>query len=146
MKSSQKITRLHLNDNQNDEFLLIGLVSAEPDYKLSLAINKKFRINLKNSEPVSVEEEAKNSLTFSRFSDSTKGQELIYSLVSNRSGKNFLLKKLKNVDYLLVIHDTENEKNYNEIAASLRDIECINAIFNIDINTLNNKYLQHIIH
>ncbi len=145
MKSSQRITRLHLNDNKNDEFLLIGIVSAEPDYKLSLAINSKFRINLKNSEPVSIRKEEKNNLSFSRFSDSSKAHELIYTLISNRAGKDFLLKKLKNVDYLFVIHDMENEKSYEEVASSLREIECISAIFNIDINTLKDKHLQHII-
>jgi len=146
MKSSQKITRLHLNDNQNDGFFLLGLVSAEPDYKLSLAINKKFRIKLKNSDPVSILEAENNKLLFSRFSDSALGQEIFYTLVSNRSGKNFLLKKLKNIDYLFIMHDTENENKHEEFASSLREIESISAIFNIDINTLKDKNLQHIIH
>jgi len=146
MKSSQRITRLHLNDNQNDGFFLLGLVSAEPDYKLSLAINKKLHINLKNSDPVSIQETAYNKLHFSRFTDSEKGHDLIYSLVSNRCGKDFMVKKLKNIDYLFVIHDTENEKKQEEVASSLREIEAVSALFNIDIKTLKDKNLQHIIH
>ena len=49
MKSVQKITRIQLKISKKNEFLLFGLVSSEPDYKLSQHINKKFRITLKNT-------------------------------------------------------------------------------------------------
>jgi hypothetical protein len=51
MMSQQKVTRVKLNLEQNNEFILLGLVSAEPDYKLSLSLNKKFRISLKEYLP-----------------------------------------------------------------------------------------------
>lgn len=48
MRNNQKITRVQLNIDQNEEVILIGIVSADPDYKLSLALNRKFGISLKN--------------------------------------------------------------------------------------------------
>lgn len=144
MKSKQKITRVQLKVNQIDEFILVGIVSVEPDYKLSLSLNKKFRISLKNISPVKVTDGNGTEMAFSRFSDNSGSPDIIYNLISNRSGKNFLLKKLKNVDYIFQVQDSENENNINQITTSLREIESVNAIFKIDINTFKDKNLQYL--
>lgn len=144
MKSVKKITRVQLKINQSDDSILLGLVSAEPDYKLSLTLNKKFHISLKNILPLKITDEAGSELTFSRFSDTSRAPDLLFNLTSNRSGKNFLLKKLKNVDYIFQVHDNENESNINQVKTSLREIESVNAVFNIDINTFKDKNLQYL--
>lgn len=144
MKRIQKITRVQLKIAQKDNFILLGIVSAEPDYKLSLSLNKKFRISLKNISPVTINDNAGNEQVFSRFSDTSESQDVIYNLISNRSGKNFLLKKLKNVDYIFQVQDPENENNINKINAGLREIDSVNAVFNIDINTFKDKNLEYL--
>jgi hypothetical protein len=146
MKSIQRVTRVQLEFNQKVEFLLLGLVSAEPDYKLSLAINKKFRISLKNISPIKITDDSGHELLFSRFSDMGKTQDTVFNLVSNRSGKSYLLKKLKNIDYLFQVLNPENEKDNSQIISGLREIECVNATFNIDIKTFKDKNLQYLTH
>lgn len=146
MKSIQKITRVQLKINQADEFTILGLVSAEPDYKLSLTINKKFRISLKNISPVKIIDDPGSELAFSRFSDISGSPGLVFTLVSNRSGKHFLLRKLKNVDYIFQVHDPESENNIDTLIAGLREIEAVNAVFNIDLNTFKDKNLQYLTH
>jgi hypothetical protein len=146
MKRIQKITRVRLDVSQSDQFYLIGLVSAEADYKLSLAINKKFRINLKNISPVRINAETGTELTFSMFSETSGSKDNIFTLISNRSGSSFLLPKLKNIDYIFKVHDTENEKNIVQITDSLREIEAINAVFNIDLKSLKDRNLQYLTH
>ena len=144
MKSIQRITRVQLKINQKDEFILLGIVSAEPDYKLSLSINKKFRVSLKNILPLKITDDTGSELAFSRFSDSSRSPDVVFNLFSNRSGKSFLLKKLKNVDYIFQVQDAENENNTDQITASMREIESVNAVFNIDINTFKDKNLQYL--
>ena len=144
MKSVQKVTRVQLKISQNDEFILLGIVSAEPDYKLSLTLNKKFRISLKNISPVKINNDIGSELTFSRFSDSSSSPDRIFNLISNRSGKNFLLKKLKNVDYIFQVQNPDNEININQITASLREIGTVTAVFNIDMNTIKDKNLRYL--
>jgi len=145
MKSIQKITRVQLKINHKEEFILLGIVSSEPDYKLSLTLNKKFRISLKNISPVMITNDTGSELAFSRFSDTSESPDILFNLISNRSGKNFLLKKLKNVDYIFQVQDTENENNVTQITASLREIESVNAVFNIDLNTFKDKNLRYLI-
>ena len=144
MKNIQRITRVQLKINQKDDFKFLGIVSAEPDYKLSLSLNKKFRISLKNIIPVKITNDNGFELAFSRFSDSSKSPDVVFNLFSNRSGKSFLLNKLKNIDYIFQIQDAENEYNTEQITASLREIESINAVFNIDINNFKDKNIQYL--
>jgi hypothetical protein len=120
MKSLQKITRVQLKISHIDESIMLGIVSAEPDYKLSHTLNKKFRISLKNISPVNITDNNGLELVFSRFSDSGGSPDIIFNLISNRTGKNYLLKKLKNVDYIFQIQDPDKEININNIAASLK--------------------------
>ncbi len=141
MKSAQKVTRVKLNIEQNSDYILLGIVTAEPDYKLSLSLNRKFGISLKNILPLKFAEE---DLAFSRFSNSSEHENVNFNLISNRSGKIFLLNKLKNIDYLLQITDPENEVDLNKITSLLREVETINAVFNIDINTLKDKNLHYL--
>lgn len=145
MKSIQKVTRVKLKINQNNDLILFGLVSAEPDYKLSLTLNKKFRISLKNISPVKITDDNGSELAFSRFSDTSGSSDIIFNLISNRSGKHFLLKKLKNIDYIFQVQDPDNENNISRITASLREIDTVTAVFNIDMNTIKDKNLQYLI-
>jgi hypothetical protein len=146
MKTTPKIKRVQLRINQNDESGFLGIVSSEPDYKLSLALNKKLKISLKNTSPVIINDEPDNEMTFSRFSDSSASQNLIYDLTSNRSGKNYLIRKLKNIDYIFRIHDPDNEININQVISTLRDAECITAVFIIDPVSIKDRNLNHLIH
>lgn len=144
MKSTQKIIRLKLDLEQSNSYILMGLVSAEADYKLSLSLNKKFGISLKNISPVHLKHDGDPDFTFSRFSNNDERDGLNVILISNRSGKNYLLKKLKNIDYLLQIQSQEHEPNPDDITSNLREIDSVTAVFNININTIKDKNLHYL--
>ena len=145
MKKTRKVTRVKLQIDQVNDFILFGLVSSEADYKLSLALNKKFGISLKNISPVALNGENGTELIFSRFSDTSGSPEKLFNLVSNRSGKHFLIRKLRNVDYILHIHDSDDNNNLGRIISNLREITTITAVFNIDIDTIKDKNLHLVI-
>ncbi len=144
MKNIQKVTRVKLNVEKNNDFILLGMVSAEPDYKLSLALNKKFRISLKNKSEVKITGDNNSELTFSRFSNYDDPSDFACTLISNRSGKNFLLNKLRNVDYLFQIQNPEKEINVSNITSALREISSVTAVFNIDVDTIKDKNLHYL--
>jgi hypothetical protein len=144
MKSTQKVTRVKLNIEQHNDYILLGIVSAEPDYKISLSLNRKFRISLKNISPLLLQGEDDSQFTFSRFSNIDDRADLKMILISNRSGKDYLLKKLKNIDYLLQIQSTENDPRHNDITSNLREIDSVTAVFNIDIGTIKDKNLHYL--
>jgi hypothetical protein len=146
MKRSQKITRVQLKVNQNEDSSFLGIVSSEPDYKLSLSLNKKFRISLQNISPITFSDSKGNELVFSRFSDSKSFPDVVYSLISNRTGNNFLLKKLLNIDYIFQVQDPEHENNVDRITSILKEVDSITAVFNINLNSIKDKNLHYLIH
>jgi hypothetical protein len=146
MSTIPKIRRVQLKVNQGDESVLLGIVSAEPDYKLSLALNQNLKISLRNSLPLTINDDSGKEVDFSRFSDSSESYNLTFDLTSNRSGKHHLVRKLKNIDYILRIHDPDNEINIDQAVSIIRDTECITAVFNIDPRSIKDKNLNHLIH
>jgi len=144
MKSSQKITRVQLELNRNEKLILYGIVSTEPDYKLSLALNRKMGISLKNKSPLNLPDESGNEHLFSRFTCTDHSADIIYNLISNRSGKYFLLKKLKNIDYIFQVYPGSDNIS-SKVTSLLRETENINAVFVIDTGTFSDKNLQYII-
>lgn len=144
MRSSPKIKRVQLEINQNNESVLIGIVSAEPDYKLSLSLNRKLKISLKNADPLIVDDESGADKTFSRFSFAVPSHGQGFELISNRFGKNFLISKLRNIDFIFQIHNPESPAAVEKIISVLRGTESITAVFNIDIRSLKDKNLHYL--
>ena len=144
MGTIPKITRVQLKVTQNYKPALLGIVSAEPDYKLCLAINKNLNISLRNTSPVVIPDETSEK-SFSRFSDTRTSHGTLFDLISNRSGKNILLKKFKNIDYIFQIQDPDNETNTEKISASLRSIDHVTAVLSLDPGSIKDKNLQYLI-
>jgi hypothetical protein len=140
---NKKVTRLQLENNGKDDFIILGLVCSEPDYKLSLSINKKSGISLKNVSPVKINES--EAISFSRFSFTNTSSGTTCNLISNRHGKSFLFRKLKNIDYIFQVYDPANEFNAERLSSDLRKIEAITAVFNIDLSSFKDKNLESLI-
>lgn len=145
MKKTPKIRRVTLNNIQSTESVLLGVVAAEPDYKLSLALNKKLGISLKNSDPVIIPDENNNEQIFSRFSYTSNVTGIIYDLISNRSGKQFLIRKMKNIDYFFLIHDIDNETSSAQILSLVRESDYVTAAFKIETNIIKDKNIKYLI-
>ena len=145
MRNSQKITRIHLSVNEQDIPSVIGIVTSDPDYKISLLLNKKLHISLRNTDPVEFTDSDGNMLVFSRFSDVSKAPDSTFYLITNRSEKYFLLKKLVNIDYLLLLHDPGKNFDTALIMPQIREIDSVTGVFNIDLKTLRDKNLKYLI-
>lgn len=141
MSPVRKITRHSIPAGENQAFMFLGVVSSEPDYRLSVLLNRHLRTDLrKNPSDIKAGNEGKD-ISFSRFT--TVPPEL--SLVSNRSQGITLLNKLKNIDYLLVIHGDPDRKKAGELAARLREIAEITAVFVFESTSTGDRNLPLLI-
>ena len=144
MTSRPKITKILLNDKTDDEYVFWGIVSSEADYKLSQLLNKKLKLALKNSKPLDIAENNGEKLSFSRYSFTSLSPEISYYVISNRSGKDYLLKKLQKIDYFFLVHNNENFCNVEFITNALREIEKITAVFRLDPKDIKDKNLVYL--
>lgn len=145
MKEKSNIRRVRLENSDISQWTLFGIVSSEPDYKLSLALNKKLDISLKSCNPLIIQDNNCVEMNFSKFSSSSGPAEMNCDLVSNRSVKSFLVRKMKNIDYFLVIHDCLKEKESAALLKNLRETDCITTAIKIEAGILKGKDLENII-
>jgi hypothetical protein len=138
-----KITRIRLDDNTKAEYAILGIVSTEPDYKVSQLLNKNLKLSLKNDKALDLPGVNGTNLSFSRFSCATNVPEISYHLISNRSDKTWLLKTLKNIDYIFQIY-SDNKCDINQLTRSLREIEKITAVFSFDPREIKDKNLVYL--
>ncbi|NLE35973.1 MAG: IPExxxVDY family protein [Bacteroidales bacterium] len=128
MSRDKKITKHTIDSPDPTPFNYLGVVSAEPDYRLSVMINRRLGTDLsKCPEDIKVNTDS-GTLSFSRFSPSDQA----FALVSNRSEGRLLLRKLKNIDYLVVTCRQPGQMETAELATLLRTIPEITAVFIFD--------------
>ncbi len=128
MTREKKITRHTIGGAEPQPFLFLGVVSAEPDYRLSVMINRHLGTDLRKCPDEITVNTSSGSSLFSQFSTENGA----FTLVSNRSGASVLLRKLKNIDYVLIPCGQHEKKEVEELAASLRQIPEITAVFILD--------------
>jgi hypothetical protein len=145
MKNLKKIKRIQLSVSEQDFPVVFGIVTPDPDYKLSLKLNKKLNISLRNTNPVEFRDIEGNMFIFSKFADTYTVPDSTFQLVSNRSAKNFLLKKLKNIDYLLIINDPEIKIRSENVLSQIREIESVTGVFKIEFKTLKDRNLKYLV-
>jgi hypothetical protein len=139
-----KITRIKLDDKTNTEYAILGIVSTEADYKISQLLNKNLKLSLKNDKSLDLPGANGTNLSFSRYSCTTGAPEISYHLISNRSDKNWLLKTLKNIDYIFQIYCSDNKCDINQLTRTLRGIEKITAVFNFNPGDIKDKNLVYL--
>jgi hypothetical protein len=141
MSPAGKITRHSIPAGENPEFMFLGVVSSEPDYRLSVLLNRHLRTDLrKNPSEITVSAEGK-TITFSRFTSDQPG----LSLVSNRSQGTILVNKLKNIDFLLVIHGEADKVYAEELAVKIRRIPEVTAVFIFKSTLVNDRNVSFLI-
>lgn len=139
-----KITKIQLDDKTNEEYLIFGIVSAEADYKISQMLNKKLTLALRSNQTLDIPGIDGMNVSFSRYSDFTNAPEISYNLISNKSDKSYLLKKLKNIDYILQIYSINKQYDIDLLTRTLREIEKITAVFNLDPQEIKDKNLAYL--
>ena len=136
------------------DFLLIGILSSAPDYKLCWGMNKVLNIALKKEKDLELQlhDNEKNEglkLTFDkpemtpRYSMYTYYNEvthLRYTVASNRSVSSLLIKEEQSVDFFLVVDGLYDDlKKGDSIVNDLRKQREIITAYKIDPNNLKSK-------
>jgi hypothetical protein len=135
MSPAGKITKHIIKNEEIPAFLFLGIVSSEPDYRLSVMLNRHLGIDLRKKPEEITEGSGEKTHSYSVFTTAP----ITFSLISNRSMGGTLLRKLKNIDFLLNIHGTPDRKLAETLAAAVRDIPEVTAVFLFDSRDLSDK-------
>ena len=123
---------------------MIGISTSDQDYRLTLRLNKKLNISLRNTESVSFKDKSGIVLFFSRFSYSSEADHLTIQLISNRYEQSYLLRKLVNIDYLILIHDPSENYDKEKLLTALRELESVTGAFLIELAQVKDRNIKYL--
>jgi hypothetical protein len=138
MSSRRKFTRHKIGSREIPDFIFLGIVSSEPDYRLSVMLNRHLGIDLRHSQTDISDETGPSDQRYSRFTTNP----VTLSLVSNRNQGKSLIRKLKNIDYLLILHGPPDRKQAEALAASVRRSSEVTAVFVFESKEINDSNLS----
>lgn len=126
--------------NEGDyDFIVIGLVCQNRDYRLCHELNKVLNIELGKKDNYSVfNNKRMEDHTFS-FYEYLNEDEDRYNLISNKCAKGALLPEQKIIDYLFLIRPDKIRINQEELIEQLNQIKIILGVYPFDILKLKSK-------
>jgi len=141
VKENSKITKITMNQEPGKNFSFLGIVTTEPDYKLSHLLNKRLVISLSHSTDEIVNEPYNENSSFSKFV--TRDRK--YALISNKSDQSLFLRKMGKIDFLF-IESPDSNSNINITAELIRKINGITAVFVLNSNEIRDKNIEILRH
>lgn len=129
---------IKLNIKPTFDFLLIGIVSSEPIYKLSFLINDMLQIQLKESDQIKNYHQKRNVYqAFELFTYINSETEERIDLIHNKGAQGFLIEEQKQVDFWLKIENGSLEST--KIIAALKTLKNISLVLEIKPDSLKSK-------
>ncbi len=120
-------------------FALIGITSAVKFYKLAWLLNNALHIDLVKEEDFELEGKSR-SHTYECYSFPSEEPLLVlYRNKSVSSDQEYLLPEMIHFDYILKIPDDSQSFSVKEITEVLRDLDRIEYIGALDVNTLKSR-------
>lgn len=122
------------------DFLLLGIISYEKDYRISWEINEFLEMDLERvDDHVVKHKKSGGDLHFSCFVYSDESAYVNYKLLSNRSEMGPLIESLKNIDYFLVVMGEYNGNLETELKKNLSKLESVQSCFVLNPENIKNS-------
>ncbi len=131
--------KLRLENNYDDDFTLIGIVSHLKDYRLIWSINEKMHLHLVKMNDLKIFQDKKNELNiFSLYYYDEPHTFKTYYFISNNGEKGSLFAEHKQTNYFLLIKGNINTELRNEIVKSIYTIVNVLTVHHIPLSTIKN--------
>ncbi len=122
------------------DFRLIGIVSTISDIKMAWELKQITELEIVRGEYHEIYlEKAAESQLFNRFEAIENNDSLSIYFLGNKSPSGYLVEELKNIDFFIIIKGFEQQEFADDLQKQLKGKPTIQAVFNIDIQTLSSK-------
>jgi hypothetical protein len=139
LKSRISKKRISLEDTNNFEFLLFGIICNKKDYRLCLELNKKLEIKLSKQDEYSVFNNKRMEDKLFSFYEYVTEENDRYNLIANKSTTGFLLPELKEIDYLFILNPNMLQPNPDELLNSLKQIPVVLGVYKLEADQLKSR-------
>lgn len=119
-------------------YKLLGISSHENDYRLSWALNRKLGLKFRKTDNL-IPARGNADKEFSVFKSEWDNKSLSINLISNRCPDGFLIKEMKNIDFVLQVFGEINQADFDKIVAKIKTIDLVSAVFEISPDKLKKR-------
>lgn len=132
-------TIIKLKEEDNFDFLLIGIICQQKDYRLCRELNLKLDIRLQREEDYKIfNGKRMEDQEFSFFKYITPEEDEYY-LVANRSLKGLLIPEQKQIDYFVIVRKGMSRIEEPLILAALKEIRMVLGVYKLEARNLKSK-------
>ena len=130
---------LKLSEEDQFDFILIGIICSHRDYRLTMAINKKFEIELTKQEEFTVFNNKRMEDQDFSFYEYVNEENDRFNLISNKSLKGLLIPEQNQIDYLFLIRLERSNLDEQTVLTSLKEIPIILGAYKLDPARLKSR-------
>jgi len=129
-----------LNEYESYDFGLIGIATAEYDYRLSWTLNNVLGFNLVRQDDLEIWHKLlEDPQTFPQFRYYDEDTLLSFRLIANKSENGYLLEEMTNVDFLIQINGDMDQDYINKLVKKLNALEGITLAFPLNPSNLKSR-------
>ncbi len=123
--------------NLTEEYHAIGISSHLKDYKLCWNLNNILEINLQKNNNFISSKKKSNLEEYSFYHYYDLNQRCFYYLLSNKKNNSFLIEKMPETDYVLLMKGYMNQQKINDIVINIKKTTNILTAFLINMEKYN---------
>lgn len=133
-----RMAKFTLTLEEDYPFIVLGINSTAPNYRLCWHLNKALEIALKREHPIDIHSKYGNVTAHNVFTFFDEDINLKYRFIENKRGSSLFLPEVPKADYLLVLDETDMI-SIQEVLSELNKIALVILAFKIDMNSLKQK-------
>jgi len=130
---------LKLEDDGQCDFILIGIVCQNKDYRLCYELNNKLQIDLTKQKDYEIfSSKRMQTLKFS-FYQYKNGDGDAYHIFSNKGSNGLLVPEQNQVDYFLMIIENFKRIDTGHLTNTLKEIPIVLGVYKMEVPKLKSK-------
>ena len=132
-------TVLKLDDDDQYDFILVGIACQHKDYRLCHELNTRLGIILKRENDYEIfNGKRMENVSFSFYRYITNEDDCYY-LLSNKGRQGLLIPEQKQIDYFFMVRENVKRIHQQELINRLKEISVILGTFSMDPKNLKSR-------
>ena len=133
------MTKKILRIDYNYDISIVGISSAARDYRLCWFINNQLPLKFVRIDDLLIYSDFGEESYHSCFKFSLENSETDLYLLSNKSGKAYLVPEMKESDYFIISTESLLEEDLKDLISMLNKIDVVQTAYSIDPYSLKSK-------
>ena len=132
-------TVLRISNDDEYDFLLIGIVCQQKDYRLCHELNHRLHLDLKRQKDYEIMNNKRMKTSAFPFFQYANKDKDVYNVFANKGKDDFLIPEQRSIDFLLLIKENFRRLIEQELINAIKEIPIVLGAYSIEVKKLKSK-------